>query len=342
MIKQRKIFNRFKDENLDFVGINMKSSGGGTTVQNTDVPSTMKPYINKFMKENRRIYDTVTPEYFGGNPVAGLNSMQNSGISSLFNQGQNGFSFNRGADDLLNKTMNGDFLQSNPIFGQLTNEANGGMLTSNPYMDSIFKTKLNDGLNAVDSRFAMSGRTGSGYHAGAAGEAAGRVTDDVFGRVYDAERGRQQNAQGMLSNIFSGERDRQQGALGLSGTRDAANWANDLQGNNAMLQAGGIQQQQAQSEIDAAKAKFDWQQQLPFWKLQQYLSGISGVPTGQTSSTTTPGGSRTGSAFGGALTGASLGSMIPGFGGAAGATGLAALGPAGLAGGALGLLGGLF
>jgi hypothetical protein len=316
--------------------------GGGKQQISTQssIPAFMQPYMQSYLGSAQNLYNNNTPRYFQGDQVADLNGMQGRGINALFGAGNRGFSFDPQSTGLLNRTMKGDFLRSNPLFGQLQQEASGKYLNSNPYLDSIYKSNLNSSLDDIQARFAGSGRSGgSGYMGNAMGEAAGRVTDQVFGQNYENERNRQQQAQGLLNSIYGQERNFQNAAIGESGLRSNQNWLNDMQGYNAMLQAGGLRQQQNQAEIDANKAKFDWQQNLPYWKLNQYGNALGmGTQAGTNTTTTGPGANKMGNALGMGMMGAGLGASIPGWGAGAGTM----LGPAGWALGGLGLLGGLF
>ena len=83
-----------------------------------------------------------------------------------------------------------------------------------------------------------------------------------------------------------------------------------------------------QAQIDADQARWNYQQQLPYSMVSDYLQLLQGAPGGQTSSTMSGGGgSRLGGALGGAATGAALGSAFaPGIGTGIGAAGGALLG----------------
>lgn len=99
---------------------------------------------------------------------------------------------------------------------------------------------------------------------------------------------------------------------------------------NLLLQLGQQQTADAQREIDAQIARYNYNQQLPFTQISDYLQLLQGAPGGTTSSMASQsgGGNRFTGVLGGAMTGAGLGSMF---------------GPWGVGiGGGLGALSGLF
>lgn len=191
---------------------------------------------------------------------------------------------------------------SQPSQQLVTDTLSGKYLDVTPQLQA----QVNRIIPGVNSQFARAGRAGSGLAQTAVAE-----------QVSNAAAG-----------LMNEERQRQMQTLGLLPSLNQARYG-DAQ---ALAQVGAQREDYAQQLIDAEKAKFDYEQNLPYWKLQQYNSIVqpqigSGSLTTSQQPVYRP--NRVAGAAGGALTGATLGSIVPGIG-----TGIGAL-----VGGGLGLLG---
>lgn len=236
---------------------------GPSATSSSSMASWAAPYMTPYFQALQNNYQNYSPKYFQGDAVANLNQGQNSLINRMIGTGNRGFQYS----PLLNNSLNRSI-------SQLQREAGGSYLNSNPYVSKIFNTASQGAMNDIMSRFAGSGRFGSGSMGNAMGTALGQVTDQVYGQNYENERNRQQQAQQML-----------QSNLGLMGGLQNQRWQNNWQGMQGGLAAAGMRQDQQQREIDANKARWDWQQNLPYFKLNQYGSGLglmNAVPTNTT------------------------------------------------------------
>jgi hypothetical protein len=140
---------------------------------------------------------------------------------------------------------------------------------------------------------------------------------------YGAERDRQMAAIGMTGDIYNQERARQQAMIGAAPGLASA----DYQDINQLLQTGQAAEGYQEAAMADAVNRFNFAQQAPYQKLQSYLSGAYGAPSGMQQITPVYR-NQMGNVLGGALTGAALG----------GGTGLGA-GVGAAIGGGLGLLG---
>lgn len=206
--------------------------------------------------------------------------------------------------------------QVNPLAEQqLMKTLGGGYLNGNPYMDKALNYALDPVQQNINSQFAQAGRYGSGAQAGVLARELGGLRSQAYMQNYEAERARQNAAMGMapqFQQAMDARNNMQAGLLGKVGQ------ARDIK---------------AQQMIDADKARFDFAQQEPWQRMQNYMSLISpGAGMGGTTTTTQEKGSPISGALGGALGGAAAGSMIaPGWGTAYGA----------MVGGGMGLMGSL-
>jgi hypothetical protein len=114
---------------------------------------------------------------------------------------------------------------------------------------------------------------------------------------------------------IEGARTNVQGALGLSGIAQNAQQS-ALQGAAATEAIGATQYQQEQSRLAQQAAQYEQQRMWPYQQQMMRAQLISGVPYGQSTSTTGPatqqGGSPGMSALGGGMMGMQLGSALAG------------------------------
>ena len=117
----------------------------------------------------------------------------------------------------------------------------------------------------------------------------------------------------------------QQGAFGL-GQLGSEALSSNLAGANAQLTAGGLEQQQAQSQLNVPYQQFLQQQAYPFQTAQYYANIAEGIGSNSggtgTSNSTTPGPSVGSQIGGGVLGAAGLYGALGGFSSGAGAYGL--------------------
>jgi hypothetical protein len=129
-----------------------------------------------------------------------------------------------------------------------------GKYSGDPFQGQVFQNIQQRVMPAVNSQFMGSGRYGSGLHA----DTAARAMTEAFAPY--------------ASSMYQQGIDRMGQAANMAPTF-AANDYNDL----AALEAIGRQRQGlAQNEINDAKARFDYYQDLPYNKLGQFLNNIGG------------------------------------------------------------------
>ena len=125
--------------------------------------------------------------------------------------------------ELLYDTAAGRYLDANPSIagldeiaagrdlgqGQLALTAAGGHLGANPYLQTLIDQAVGAGTAAVDARFAVSGREGSGLHRQKIEDTAGNIAAGVLAPAYEAERSRMLAAAPQYtSSRIAGLRDR--------------------------------------------------------------------------------------------------------------------------------------
>lgn len=192
----------------------------------------------------------------------------------------------------------------------------------NPYLDAQFQaasrglgTQFRENvLPGIASQFGASGRTGSGAHQQALGQAqqqygqsVGDLAANIYGRGYEAERGRQLTAAqalqqgglqagqalqagglqgiGQLGNLYGQVGAQQLGAAGLLPSMQALDYANIDRLYGAGQRVQDLQNLSIQDQIN----RFNFAQQQPWQQLAQYSGLVQGRPWGGMTSSTMPG-----------------------------------------------------
>jgi hypothetical protein len=213
----------------------------------------------------------------------------------------------------------------NPAIQQMQATAGGEYLSGNPFFSGAFDaasraagTTFQDQMQQVASNTSRAGRYGSGAMGQLQDRAAGTFASaltDTAGKLayqnYDAERARQEAAQGNIGNLYGADYARQLQAAQMSPALAQA----DYQDISQLYQVGQAQESYQQAALADAMQRYNFQQNLPAAKLQSFLSAAYGAPMGQ--QTTQPiyrntganvlGGAALGSALGGGALGAGVG-----------------------------------
>ena len=290
-----------------------KGSGDSKTKTTTSTEpwSGVKPYLTSGYQDAQSLYNQGAPSYYGGQTTAPMSSYSKQALDATAQRAAAGSPVVSAAQGQLQKTINGDYLNSNPYLQGAINAA----------VQPITNAFSSEVMPGIDSNFSAAGRYGSGLQGAAyndanaqLGQQIGNVSSQMAYQNYGDERQRQ------IQSMFFAPQMAQQDY-------------NDL---SMLGQAGQGYDQYNQNLINADVSKYNYNQNKDWNYLNDYIGLLNGA-TGSSSTTTTPqqgstaGGAITG-ALGGAMGGAYLGSIIPGIG-----TGLGALG-----GGLLGGLGGIF
>ena len=277
--------------------------GGGTnTVTRTELDPVMRPFVQYGLEESARLYQNPdVPQYFPGQTFVGPSQQTQAALVAAQQRATMGNPLVPAAQQAAQQTIQGGFLGGNPFFEGAFRGATAGA-----------QTAYQDATQAALSNASRAGRYGSGAMGTALDRAGGvfaNALTNTAGQLafqnYDIERGRQQAMIGA--------------APGLAGA--------DYTDINQLLQTGQAAEGYQEAAMADAVNRFNFAQQAPYQKLQSYLSGAYGAPSGM--QVTQPVyRNQVGNILGGALTGAALG----------GGTGLGA-GTGAAIGAGLGLLG---
>lgn len=272
--------------------------GGGTTntVTRTELDPVMRPFVQYGLQESTRLYQNPNvPQYYPGQTYVSPSQQTQAALQAAQQRASIGNPLTPAAQQQALGTIQGNYLGGNPFFEGAFRGATQAATTQ--YQDQVQQALSNA---------SRAGRYGSG--------AMGTALDRAGGVFANALT----NTAGQLAyQNYADERARQQAMIGAAPTLAGA----DYEDINKMLQLGQIAEGYQETAIADAVNRFNFQQQAPYQRLQSYLSGAYGAPTGMQVSQPVYR-NQLGNIAGGALAGAALGGT-----------------PGALVGGALGLLG---
>jgi len=285
----------------------MSTGGGGgggqttNTVTRTELDPIMRPFVQYGLEESTRLYQNPdVPQYYPGQTYVAPSQQTQAALAAAQQRAVTGNPLVPAAQQQALNTMQGGYLGGNPFFQGAFKAATAGA-----------QTAYQDATQAALSNASRAGRYGSGSM-GTALDRAGSTFANAL-----------TNTAGTLAyQNYDTERGRQQAMIGAAPQLAAADYS-DI---NQLLQTGQAAEGYQEAAMADAVNRFNFAQQAPYQKLQSYLSGAYGAPSGMQQVTPVYR-NQMGNVLGGALTGAALGGM----------SGNAGVGAA--IGGGLGLLG---
>ena len=298
------------------------SSTPSTQVVTQQIDPAMQPYISYGLQEAQKLYQNPSvPGYYPGQGYVSPTESTQQALQFGANRAVLG-------NPLLpqaQQTVSGMQNTFNPAIQQMQATAGGEYLSGNPFFSGAFDaasraagTTFQDQMQQVASNTSRAGRYGSGAMGQLQDRAAGTFATaltDTAGKLayqnYDAERARQEAAQGNIGNLYGADYARQLQAAQMSPALAQA----DYQDISQLYQVGQAQESYQQAALADAMQRYNFQQNLPAAKLQSFLSAAYGAPMGQ--QTTQPiyrnqaanvlGGAALGGALGGGPLGAGIG-----------------------------------
>lgn len=261
------------------------SGGSDTTTSTSAAPPWVQDYSNNYLNKANDVSNT--PYNQSPNTAIDPNAAQTTAWNAIQNRALSGSPVQGAANQTLQNTLQGGFLNGNPYLDQMVNKAQGDLVRN-------YNNVTGPAIDAAGVRSGSFGNSG------------------VASTALDSQNQLQQNMANidmqMRGQNYATERQNQQSALGFAPQYAA----NDYQDANQLLQAGNQQGQFAQNQ---ANQNLNWWQQAQQYPTQQLnnmgtaLNNVMG--TSKTQTTTTPGPS-TGAQIGGY--GALIGSLLQQFG----------------------------
>lgn len=240
------------------------SKGSSTSTQGID--PAVKPYITYGLGEAQKLYQSSTPEYYPNQTYISPSAQTQAGFQAAQNRALGGNPLLPAAQQQQQDVISGQYLANNPYFNQAM--AGAGQAASQQYFDAI---------NQAQSGASQAGRFGSNVQA------------NMFNRAGTTLANTLANKAGELSyQNYAAERQRQEAAA--AGAPQLANA--DYTDINQLLQVGQGMEDYQQRALDADINRFNFQQNLPYAKLSNYLSAAYGAPSGTVTQTQSSGGGK--------------------------------------------------
>lgn len=236
------------------------SKGAKSQTTTTQLPAELQPlasaYTNKAMDLGNQAFQPYMGQRF-----AGMNGDQTGAIDMIRQRAQNGSPVMDQANSTLMGMLQGG--QSNPYLDAMVNRAQQSVvrnynLGAKPQMESAMVRSGSFGNSGLQQM--------QGEQQRALGENLGNVATSMYGDAYNTDRQRQVSALGMAPTF------------GNQAYSDAGQ----------LMNAGTVQQQNAQNPLDFNYQQFQDQQNLPYKQLQA-MGMPFGSNLGMSSTTKDPG-----------------------------------------------------
>jgi len=240
-----------------------KQTGTTTAVTNTSPWSEQQPYLTEGFARAQSDILNKPLEYYPNSTVVPFSGQTETALQRQEQRAMGGSPVVGAAQSEALKTIQGDYLNSNPYLNQAMQTAARPLLQN--FQDTI--------LPGIQSGFSGRGRYGSGlqaYQQQKAGENLMTQLGDIGTRMsyadYGAERGRQQQALGLAPELA----------------------AQDYVDIGQLAQTGAMREQQAGAELQDQINRFNFEQQAPRDALSQYMALVGGGSYGGSSTATQP------------------------------------------------------
>jgi len=230
----------------------------------------IRPYYQEAIDASQDLYQSALPNYFPNNTYVNTPAETQAALALATNRATAGNPLLNQSQTEASNILSGNYLDPN----------------SNPYSQALFNQMSGDVASKVNSQFTRAGRFGSGANQEILTDSLGNLANQVYGDQYNRERQNMVNATQIAPQL--GEMD-----------------YNDIQRLN---QVGDTREGIEQVKLQDAISRFDYEQQKPYLKLNQYL-GALGANVPQNTVSTQPYFRNTGA---GLLGGAMAGSQIAG------------------------------
>ena len=241
--------------------------GGSTSTTNNNIDPAVLPYITYGLEEAKSLYNKAGPEYYPGQTYVDPSAATTSALESAQARATGGNPLVPAAQGQQLSAIQGDYLSAgNPYFASMMSAAAAPIVS-----------EYNKATRDIGSTAAQSGRYGSGAQVQMQSDASNNLANALSRRGselaygnYGAERGFQNQAVANAPQLAMA----------------------DYQDINQLLNVGQVNEDYAQTALNADIARYDYGQNAPQQKLTSYLSGAYGAPTGTTSTTTQSGGGK--------------------------------------------------
>ena len=242
------------------------------TNTSTEPPAYAKPFLERVLSESETLFETPSTFFpgqtyidFSAPTLAALNAGEARAMAgtpltpATTASVLRGLDFSNPATDMLMQTARGDFVNQ-----------------GNPYLDAA----LQPAIDRIQGQFSQAGRLGSGANVAAMTSALA----PIYAQDYANERALQQQAQTALGGLAQGDVQLQQRAAALAPTAAAFDY-DDI---GRLAQFGQARELKAAEQLADEMARFDFLQNEPLRRLQNFAGLVRGGTIGGESSSTQP------------------------------------------------------
>jgi len=236
--------------------------GGGGSESRTEVDPFLKPYITYGLEEGKKLYEGTNPTFFPGQTYVGPSEATTQALQMAQQRATAGSPLLRSAQEQQLATIQGRGV--NPFLQGALSAA---------YQPTVEAAQ--QATRGLQSQASQAGRYGSG--------AMGQIAEQQA-----AGLGR--GLGGSLSNLAyqSSEAEAARQAAAIAGAPALAQA--DYTDIQALLKAGAGGEEYQKAALQDAMSRYNFEQNLPQMKLQQFANLFSSVPAGQVTTTTQTGG----------------------------------------------------
>ena len=243
-----------------------------TTTTANEPSEFITPYVTQAMNAAQDLFESGSPNYYPSQTYADFAPETVAAQNLILQNVAQGSPLLGSAQQEISNILSGQYMSP----------------TSNPHLQGLYDQMAQDVTAGVQSQFSKAGRLGSAANQSVLADELGQLANQVYAPAY------QQAQQNMLT------------AAQLAPGLEQANY-NDIQ---ALASVGQQNEAMQMAQIQDAINAFDFQQQQPYYTLNQYLGQLgANVPT--TSYQTQPVFQNQGAGIlGSAMTGANLANLI--------------------------------
>ena len=240
--------------------------GGQTQTTKSELDPTVRPFVEYGLQEAKDLYQTSGPQYYPEATYVPASAATTSALQAAQQRAAAGSPLVPAAQAQQLSTIQGGYLGANPYLSAAMSGA--ADVAKQQYYDAIMNTR---------SGASQAGRYGSP----AMFEQQSRAQQNLANAL-SQEAGR------LMYQNYGAERAAQQRAIANAPAMAQADYA-DIQ---QLLATGQTQEDYARQKLQSDIARFEFGQNLPYSKLQSYLSAAYGAPAPIQQTTTSSGGGK--------------------------------------------------
>ena len=256
----------------DFLGGDTEQVSIAQTTSGDEPPAYAKPSLERVLAEAGSLFDTPST-YFPGQGYVDFSAPTRAALDAGEARAMAGSAINPALQASVLRGLN----FQNPATDMLTATARGDYVSNgNPYLDAA----LQPAIDRVQGMYSRAGRLGSGANVGAITQA----TAPIYAQDYARERALQQQAQQSLASLSQADAGIQQRSAQLSPTATAM----DYEDIGRLAGFGQVRETKAAEALADEMARFDFGQNEPQRRLQNYAALVKGGTVGGNRTNTQP------------------------------------------------------